>query len=376
MRRLFALAMTVPLIAAAASPAFAQTAAPAPPASYPQTKTVPQVDDYFGTKVADPYRWLEDDDAADTRAWVEAQNAVTFGYLSQIPERERIRQRLTDSVELRALRRCRSARARATSSRSNDGLQNQAVSTSADGLDAAPDVLLDPNTLSADGTVALGGTSFSDDGRYMAYSLAESGSDWIEWRVRDVATGKDLPDVIKWSKFSGAAWLKDGSGFFYSRYDAPKDGDALQAVNKNQKVYFHKLGTPQDAGRPGVRAARQARLGVRRRGDRRRTLPAGLPDARAPTTGTGSSCKDLTKPGRHDRAVPRRLRRLLQRRRQRRRRRSTCSPTRTRRATGWWPSTLGKPSPSRVEDADPGGPEHGRPRRRDDGGRPVRGHLA
>ncbi|BCS31187.1 prolyl endopeptidase [Luteitalea sp. TBR-22] len=244
--RLLALAMTAPLVAAGSS-ALAQTTAPPPaPTSYPQTKKVDQVDDYFGTKVADPYRWLEDDNAADTKAWVEAQNAVTFGYLSKIAGRDAIKQRLTTlwNYERYGLPRKRGAHYVFTR---NDGLQNQAVYYRAASLDATPEVLLDPNTLSGDGTVAVGGTTFSDDGRYMAYSLSESGSDWIRWKVREVATGKDLPDEIRWSKFSGAAWLHDGSGFFYSRYDAPKEGAALTGVNKDQKVYFHKLGTSQDA---------------------------------------------------------------------------------------------------------------------------------
>ncbi len=129
----------------------------------------------------------------------------------------------------------------------NDGLQNQSVYYRARSLDAAPEVLIDPNTLSADGTVALADTAFTDDGRLMAYALAKSGSDWHEWRVREVATGKDLPDLVEWSKFSGAAWLKDGSGFYYGRFDAPKAGDELQAVNQNQRIYFHKIGTLQTA---------------------------------------------------------------------------------------------------------------------------------
>ena len=245
MRRLLSLAMTAPLLAATGT-APAQPAPPPAPAAYPQTKTVTQVDDYFGTKVADPYRWLEDDNAADTRAWVEAQNAVTFAYLEKIPARAAIRQRLTTlwNYERYGLPRKRGDFYVFTR---NDGLQNQAVYYRTRSLDAAPAVLLDPNTLSPDGTIAVGSTTFSDDGRYMAYSLSESGSDWIRWKVREVATGKDLADEIRWSKFSGASWLKDGSGFFYSRYDAPKDGEALTGVNKNQKVYFHKLGTPQDA---------------------------------------------------------------------------------------------------------------------------------
>ena len=249
MRSLLALAMTAPLIVAASTPASAQTATPPPPAApaaYPQTRTVAQVDDYFGTKVADPYRWLEDDNAADTKAWVEAQNAVTFDYLGKISGRAAIRSRLTTlwNYERYGLPRKRGEHYVITR---NDGLQNQAVYYRTRSLDAPPEVLLDPNTLSADGTIAVGGTTFSDDGRYMAYSLSESGSDWIRWKVREIATGKDLADEVRWSKFSSAAWLHDGSGFFYSRYDAPKAGEALTGVNKNQKVYFHKLGTPQDA---------------------------------------------------------------------------------------------------------------------------------
>ncbi len=249
MRHLLPLAMTAPIIVAAATAAAAQSAVPpAPPApsAYPKTRTVDHIDDYFGTKVADPYRWLEDDNAADTKAWVEAQNAVTFAYLGQIPARDDIRTRLTTlwNYERYGLPRKRGAHYVFTR---NDGLQNQAVFHRTTSLDAAPDVLLDPNTLSPDGTIAVGSTTFSDDGRYMAYSLSESGSDWIRWKVREVATGKDTTDEIRWSKFSTAAWLKDGSGFFYSRFDAPEDGEALTGVNKNQKVYFHALGTSQDA---------------------------------------------------------------------------------------------------------------------------------
>lgn len=212
---------------------------------YPDTRTGSQRDDYFGTVVEDPYRWLEDDNATDTKAWVEAQNAVTFDYLAAIPERERIRSRLNElwNYERYGLPVQRGdfyiyAR--------NDGLQNQAVYYRARTLEATPDVLLDPNALSADGTIAVSDTSLSEDGRYIAYALSESGSDWLQWKVREVATGRDLADDVRWSKFSRAAWLKDASGFFYSRYAAPAEGEALTGVNKNQQVYFHRLGTPQD----------------------------------------------------------------------------------------------------------------------------------
>ena len=212
---------------------------------YPETKRVDQVDDYFGTEVADPYRWLEDDNSAETAAWVEAQNRATFGYLEAIPEREPIRQRLTElwnferySVPTQEGRHYIYAR--------NDGLQNQAVLYKSESLETPGEVLLDPNTLSPDGTIALSEVFFTEDGRHMAYSLSTSGSDWQEWHVRDVEANRDLPDVIRWSKFSLAAWKKDGSGFFYARYDAPAEGEELQAINKDQKLYFHRLGASQE----------------------------------------------------------------------------------------------------------------------------------
>jgi prolyl oligopeptidase len=215
------------------------------PLTYPKAKKVDQVDDFFGTRIADPYRWLEDSDAPDTRAWIDAENALTFGFLEKIPERPIILKRLTAIWNYE--------RYGAPSREGdwyifskNDGLQNQAVVYKTKALSAVPEVLIDPNTLSPDGTVALGEMSFSEDGRHMAYSLAASGSDWREWHVRNVETGKDLADIIKWSKFSNASWLKDGSGFYYERYDAPEEGAALQAINKKQKVFFHAVGTPQD----------------------------------------------------------------------------------------------------------------------------------
>ena len=216
-----------------------------PRIEYPKTRAVDQVDDYFGTKVHDPYRWLEDDNSPETKAWVEAQNKVTFAYLEAIPERRAIEKRLTELWNYERYGLPSKEGPWYVFAR-NSGLQNQAVVYRAKGLEAPPEVLIDPNTLSQDGTVALGSTSFSDDGAQMAWSSASGGSDWIEWRVRDVATGQDLTDHIRWSKFSGAAWKKDGSGFYYSRYAAPKEGDALKGVNKNQMVYFHRVGTAQE----------------------------------------------------------------------------------------------------------------------------------
>lgn len=212
--------------------------------SYTPTRRVDQVDDYHGTPVADPYRWLEDVDSPETRAWVQAQNEVTFGYLASIPARDRIRRRLTELWDFpRAWAPVR--RGRLYFQERNSGLQNQNVLYVLDRPDGEPRLLLDPNLLSADGTVALTGMSASNDGRWLAYAVSSSGSDWMTWRVREVATGQDLSDRVEWSKFSGATWMPDGSGFFYSRYDAPQEGQEFQGANYYQKLYFHRLGTPQ-----------------------------------------------------------------------------------------------------------------------------------
>ncbi len=202
------------------------------------------MDDYGGVKVSDPYRWLEDDNSAGTKAWVEAQNKVTFGYLEKIPERKNIRDRLTRlwSYERYGIPFKEGGHYFFTR---NDGLQNQSVLYTVDSLEAKPRVLLDPNKLTADGTAALSGYAISENGRLMAYGIARAGSDWQEWKVRDVRTAEDLNEEIKWVKFSGASWTKDSKGFFYSRYDEPKPGDQLKGVNYFQKLYFHRLGTPQ-----------------------------------------------------------------------------------------------------------------------------------
>jgi prolyl oligopeptidase len=216
------------------------------PLSYPVAKKVDQTDDYHGTKVADPYRWLEDANSAETKAWVDAENKVTQSYLAQIPQREAIRQRLTQLWNYERYSVPYKEGGRYFFSR-NDGLQNQAVLYTMKSLSDTPRMLLDPNTLAADGTVALAGMAVSPDGKLLAYSTAASGSDWNEIRVRDVDSGKDLEDHIQWVKFSSTAWTRDGKGFFYSRYDAPKEATKLADVNYFQKLYFHKLGTPQSA---------------------------------------------------------------------------------------------------------------------------------
>ncbi len=214
--------------------------------TYPSTRRGDQVDTYHGVKVADPYRWLEEDvrKSKDVADWVEAENKVTSAYLKAIPQREGIIKRLTElwnyerfSVPFKLGGRYFYTR--------NDGLQNQAVLYTLDSLDAEPRVLIDPNTWSKDGTVALGSLSVSDDGKYLAYSVADAGSDWNTWRVLDITTGKPLGDEIKWVKFSGATWSKDNKGFFYSRYDEPQAGAQFQSLNLNQKVFYHRIGTPQ-----------------------------------------------------------------------------------------------------------------------------------
>jgi prolyl oligopeptidase len=219
-------------------------AEPAAGLSYPPAARGDVVDDYHGTKVADPYRWLEDTDAPETRAWIEAQNKLTFGFLERIPERGAITERLTALWNYEKYGLPASKGGRWFFSR-NDGLQNQAVLYWATALDAEPRVLLDPNSLAADGTIALAATSVSDDGKLLAYGLQQAGSDWVDWRVRDIATGTDLGDAIQWSKFGGADWTKDGKGFYYSRFPAPEAGNKLLAVNTNQSVWYHRLGTPQ-----------------------------------------------------------------------------------------------------------------------------------
>ncbi len=212
--------------------------------NYPITQQTQQSDVYHGVTVADPYRWLEDDNSPETKAWVEAQNKVTFGYLEKIPQRANIKSRLTELWNFERYGAPFKQGSRYFISK-NDGLQNQSVLYTMTALDAEPVLLLDPNKLSADGTVALSSYDISDDGNLMAYGLSTAGSDWQEWRVRDVRTGADLPDQIKWVKFSGASWTKDAKGFFYSRYDEPTDSAKLTKANYFHKLYQHRLGTPQ-----------------------------------------------------------------------------------------------------------------------------------
>ncbi|MDM9585798.1 prolyl oligopeptidase family serine peptidase [Nostoc sp. GT001] len=212
--------------------------------TYPTSHKSNQADNYHGTSVADPYRWLEDPDSEETRTWIEAQNQVTFGYLSEIPAREKIKQRLTKLWDYEKYGIPFKEGERYFYFK-NDGLQNQSVLYTLKTLDDQPQVLLDPNKLSEDGTVALSGLSISEDGKLLAYGLSSSGSDWQEWKVRNVETGEDLQDHLKWIKFSGASWTHDHQGFFYSRYDEPNEKTRLEDVNYYQKLYYHQLGKPQ-----------------------------------------------------------------------------------------------------------------------------------
>ncbi len=197
-----------------------------------------------GVVVPDPYRWLEDANSPDTRAWIEAENKATFAYLDSLPGRDAIKARLTKLIDYERFGRPEKAGSHYFFTR-NDGLQNQDVLYVSDSLQDPGRVLLDPNGLSPDGTVALRGVSISDDGSLLAYSISKAGSDWQEWQVRDVATGRDRDDKIEWSKFSGASWSHDRKGFYYSRYAPSAAGEALQQANYFQKVYYHRLGTPQ-----------------------------------------------------------------------------------------------------------------------------------
>lgn len=214
------------------------------PLTYPVINKSNQVDNYHGYQISDPYRALENPDAEVTKAWIEEQNQVTFAYLQAIPSREKIKQRLTKLWDYEKY---------GTPFQEgenyfyfkNDGLQNQSVLYTLPNLNAEPRVLLDPNQLSTDGTVALSGIAISENGQLLAYGLSTAGSDWQEWKVRNIQTGEDLTDHLQWIKFSSASWTNDNQGFFYSRYDQPNQTTKLEDVNYYQKLYYHKIGTPQ-----------------------------------------------------------------------------------------------------------------------------------
>ena len=213
---------------------------------YPQTRTVDHVDTYHGVEVPDPYRWLEQDvrESAEVADWVRQQNEVTFGYLASIPGREAIKKRLTELWDYEKYSLPFKKGGRYYFSK-NDGLQNQSVLYRKNALDDDPALFIDPNTWSEDGTVALAGTAFSDDGRYVAYGVSEAGSDWRTWRIMEIESGDVLDEEVKWSKASGVSWTKDGEGFFYGRFAQPEEGAEYQSLNLNMKVYYHRVGTAQ-----------------------------------------------------------------------------------------------------------------------------------
>ena len=232
MRRIFIMTMAT----------IATTVATAQHLSYPKAEKDGTVDEYFGVKVADPYRWLENDTSQQTAAWVEAENKVTNSYLSKIPFRQKLLKRLTELSNYEKIGAPRKRHGKWYFYK-NNGLQNQYVMYQMDKLGGEPRVFLDPNTLSTDGTVALKGVYFSNNGRWAAYSISRSGSDWQEFYVIDLKTGQLTNDHIEWAKFSGAAWC--GDGFYYSSYDRPEEGKEFSNVNEGMKIYYHKMGTPQ-----------------------------------------------------------------------------------------------------------------------------------
>ena len=239
------LTLAVTALATPAIPAQQPAAAPSSGTlQYPVARRSDHIDVYFGDTVADPYRWLEDVDSPETHAWVQSENRLSRAYFDAIPARAGIAQRL-DSVWDYAKYGAPFRAGARTFWTENSGLQNQSVLWVQDGRRAQPRVLLDPNALSADGTVALGAIAVSDDGRYLAYGTSASGSDWQEFHVRDVATARDLADTLEWIKFSGMAWTKDDAGFFYDRYQKPDSATAMTGRNLGQKLYYHRLGTPQ-----------------------------------------------------------------------------------------------------------------------------------
>jgi prolyl oligopeptidase len=226
---------------AAAAPVLAL----ATPTEYPKSKTVDQVDAVHGVKIPDPFRWLEDVDSAETKEWVGAQNKVTFDFIAQLPKRDLIKQRLQELLNYPRYSLPNKQGGRYYYAY-NSGLQNQSPLYVKDTLGAEGRVIIDPNTMSKDGTVALTAIAASEDGQWLGYGIARAGSDWNEFRVRNVATGEDTADVINWVKFSGFSWTKDSAGFFYSRYPEPRrEGNQVFSDLANQKIYYHKLGTTQ-----------------------------------------------------------------------------------------------------------------------------------
>ena len=233
-----ALVLAVPACALAAGIAEAQAL------RYPEARKADVVEDYHGVKIADPYRWLEDLNAAETKAWIAAQNAVTSGFLAKSPRRAAILERLTELQDYPRVSLPWREAGRIFYRR-NSGLQKQAPLYVRDSLAAEPKLLLDPNALSDDGSISLAQWSPSPDGRYLAHALSQGGADWADVHVREIATGRDLSDLVRWFRFSDISWTKDGQGFFYARYPEPPKEEALSAELRDHQVFYHRVGTPQ-----------------------------------------------------------------------------------------------------------------------------------
>ena len=304
-----AVAVVVVLGTSPASQTVSQTASQR--LDYPQTRKVDHVDTYHLTSVPDPYRWLEDDNSPETAQWVAAENKVTFGYLEKIPYRAQLKARLETLFNYPKF----SAPARKGDYfffSKNDGLQNQSVLYIQKGLSGTPEVLIDPNKWSEDGTTRLAAFSLSKDGKYAVVGVSRSGSDWQEYGVMEIATKTMLPDKIEWVKVSGASWR--GNGFYYSRYPAPAKGRELSSANENHQVYFHKVGTPQSADELSSRT-RPIPTVPRGRHDRRRAVRhpgsvgprQGQEGERGVRQGPVEERDGVPSPDRHDR------RRLVQR---------------------------------------------------------------
>jgi len=241
----FAVALCLSPFTASAQPDVASTASHL---QYPPAPKGDTVDDYFGTKVPDPYRWMENIDAPETVKWVQAEQRLTRTYLDAIPQRDAIAAHLKKIANYERISAPWHMKNQYFYTY-NSGLQNQSVLYTMKGAHGTPHVLIDPNLLSSDGTVALGSNSVSWNARYIAYSTQSAGSDWETWRVRDIETGKDLPDALKWCKFSGAAWSPDNNGFYYERFPEPKTGDTYKGALSNEAIYYHRLGTAQSGDR-------------------------------------------------------------------------------------------------------------------------------
>ena len=214
---------------------------------YPATQKGDVVDDYFGTKVADPYRWMEDLDSKPVADWVAAQNKLTFDYLAKLPLREHFKKRITELWDYPKVSIPASGGRSHYFYTKNSGLQRQSPLYMRASLTDAPSLVLDPNVLSPDGSVSMAQWSPSHDGKLLAYGLSEGGADWRTIHVRDIASGKDLTDEVRWMRFSDISWTKDSKGFFYSRYPEPPKGKVLEAALSGQTIYYHRIGTPQSA---------------------------------------------------------------------------------------------------------------------------------